>query len=265
MLTTYPADADHQWLLRSVEAHRDAVATGRGVLKNEYKTTITRVRCDDRTAVIKHYRWMGTRAYLKGLIKRHPSERSRRASELLEQRSIGTPKILGLVVRSVLGLTAEAWLVAEDIEGAVEMDRYMVRRLSPPRTRVDRQAFCRAFAETLGQLLRRGIRHRDLKTCNILVVEKDAGWQFSFIDLDYVQIVGDGSPIARPDWLQALSHLNSSTPKFVSWTERLRFIEAIPELGALDRRDLIQDVQRISRGRGRVYIDDDGPVELEFE
>ena len=109
-----------------------------------------------------------------------------------------------------------------------------------------------------------GIRHRDLKTCNILVIEKDGGWQFAFIDLDYVQIVEESAPIARADWLQALSHLNSSIPKFVSWTERLRFLDAIPELAGHDRRELVIDVQRISRGRGRVYISDDGPIELDF-
>jgi len=265
MLKTFPRDSDHEWLLRAVKVHRAAVKSGEGVLKDEHKTTITRILCDDRGAVVKHYRPMGLRSFLKGLFQRHPGERSRGTAEVMRQRAIPTPEVLGLVVRPLLGLTAESWLVTETVENAIEMDRYILRRFGDPGTRLERREFLRKFAEALRLLIGGGIRHNDLKTCNILVVEESAGWRFLFIDLDYAKVVEKGSSVAREFWAQALSHLNSSTPKCISWTDRLHFLNEIPELSAFDRRRLIAEVQELSRRRGRVYIGDEGPVELDLK
>lgn len=256
--------ADGGVLLRAIESHRLTLARGRGVLKAEHKTDITRSIAAGRPVVVKHYRYMGLRFLLKGLFTTHPGRRSLRAAKALVERGIATPRVLGLVERRVLGLVAESWFVTGDIEGAVSMDRYMARHF-PGRRDVDRRRrFVLSFARSFRRLMSSGIRHHDLKTCNILVADRDEGWEFFYIDLDDVESTPRNDSPTEAEWVAALSQLNSSTPKSVSWTDRLRFLARLPALLRFDRKRLIARIQEASRERGRRYFSDDGPVELDF-
>jgi hypothetical protein len=214
--------------------------------------------------MVKHYRFMGLRFFFKGLLRRHPARRSFRVAAAMRSRNIPTPRILGLVERGCAGLVAESWLISEDLRDAVELDRYLLRKFPGGGDFRMRRRFVRAFAPALRALLNQGFRHRDLKTCNILVLERGADWEFAFIDLDDVGILPSGAAVRRQDWILALGQLNPSTPKLLPWTDRLRFLREIPELERFDRRQLIAEVQQLSRRRGRVYFSDAGPVEKEF-
>lgn len=258
------AGARASWLRAIPGAHERAVERGENVLKNEHKTSIARVTVEGRDAVVKHYRYMGPRLLLKGLFRKPPAWRSLAAAEAMRRRSVPTPAVIGLVDRVCLGLAVESWLVTEDLCAAVEMDRYILRNFGSKCDRHRRQRFVRAFAEILGTLMGSGICHRDLKTCNILVHEKDGGWDFSFIDLDDVTIHDSNSPVVRDDWILALAQLNPSTPKILPWTDRLRFLDSLAELDQFDRKALVTRVQEISRRRGRAYFSDEGPVQIDF-
>ncbi|MBI4584167.1 MAG: hypothetical protein HY717_09100 [Planctomycetes bacterium] len=257
-------DLDFDGLLEAVRAHEHALAAGKGVLKNEHKTAITRVRVRGVSAVVKHYRWMGLRFFLKGLFRAHPGRRSFLNARTLLARNVPAPAPWGLVERSLLGLAAESWLITMDFPQAVELDRYLLRNYSGW-DRPRRRRFLAAFAGEIRRLLQSGIRHRDFKTCNVLVLEDQDAWRFGFIDLDDVEALPENAPIARADWVQVLSHLNPSTPKLVSWGDRLRFLSHFPELAAFDRQPLLAEVQEISRRRRRAYFSDAGPVEEDFK
>ncbi len=263
-LRIWSADLDFDGPLEAVHAHEQALADGTGLLKNEHKTAITRVRVRGASAVVKHYRWMGLRFFLKGLFRAHPGRRSFLNACAMLARNVPTPAPRGLVERRLLGLAAESWLIIMDFPEAVELDRYLLRKYAAW-DRPRRQRFLATFAGEVRLLLQHGLRHRDFKTCNVLVMEERDAWRFYFIDLDDVEVLPESAPIARADWVQVLSHLNPSTPKLVSWGDRLRFLDHLPELEAFDRKTLLAEVQEISRRRRRAYFSDQGPVEVDFK
>ncbi len=262
-LSVVPGAAGVEWLLQVPAAHERAIAGG-AVLKNEHKTSITRLEIDGRLAVVKHYRFMGARFLLKGLVRRHPATRSLAAARAMARRRVPTPAVLGLVTRRSLGLIAECWLVTEDMPGAVEMDRYILRELGLGCDHHRRRRFVLAFADVLQRLMRSGVLHRDLKTCNVLVVERESDWDFAFIDLDDVVVRPEGTPLTLDEWCLALAQLNPSTPKVIPWTDRLRFLDHLEDLRAFDRRALITRVQESSRKRRRAYFMEEGEVEIDF-
>jgi hypothetical protein len=263
-LRTSPAGADRELLLDALRAHRRALERGEGVLKDEHKTALTRVRCGGRDLVVKHYRYMGLRRFLKGIFCSHPGTRSLRTALAMERRAIPTPPVVGLVERCRAGLVVESWFVTGGVDDALELDRYLVRRFAGRVSAAWRRRLVARFAGSLRALMASGIRHADLKTCNILIVEAGDECGFSFIDLDDVALGREGTPASRRQWVQALAQLNSSTPKVISRSDRLRFLRAIPELDRFERRALVAEVQAISRAKGRRYFSDEGPVELEF-
>jgi hypothetical protein len=263
-LHVLPVRGDADWLRRVPAVHGAQVAAEEGVLKDEHKTSIARLEIDGRRAVVKHYRYMGARRHLKGLFRTHPAWRSLAAAEAMARRGVPTPAVLGLLERRSLGLAAECWLVTEDLDGAVEMDRYILRAFGAGCDRVRRKRFVLAFAPALAALMRSAVRHRDLKTCNVLVIERGDGWEFAFIDLDDAVVAREGTAATREDWVLALAQLNPSTPKSLPWTDRLRFLDALDDLSRFDRRALIAEVQELSRRRRRAYFSDEGPVEVDF-
>ena len=256
--------ADRDWLERAVDAHQRTLSAGESVLKDEHKTTITRIVHDGCAAVVKHYRYIGVRFWLKGLLRTHPAWRSLRASVEMARRGVPTPAVLGLVERRRLGLLAEAWLITDDTANAVEMDRYVLRNFPVGCDRLRRRRFVLAFADTFRHLMESGISHRDLKTCNILVVEDGQSWRFTFIDLDDVSVRSESWRANRDDWILALAQLNPSTPKILPWTDRLRFLDRLGEVIQFPRKPLVARVQELSRRRRRAYFSDEGTVEIDF-
>lgn len=250
--------------LAAVEAHREGLERGEGVLKREHKTAITRVRVGDQELVVKQYRDMGPRFWLKGMFRPHPGRRSHRAAVEMEHRGIPTSTLVGLLERQRLGLAVESWLVTRAVPGALEMDVYMDREFRGGGDRVRRRRFVRAFAAQLVALIESGIHHGDLKTCNILVRESEEGWTFHFIDLDDVEIRPAGTLPSRPEWVLLLGQLNPSTLKDVPRTDRLLFLGEIPQLGAFDRRRLVADVEELSRRRRRCHFIVDGVVDEDY-
>jgi serine/threonine protein kinase len=263
-LTVIAATAPEDWLLEAIDAHERVLSENRGVLKNEHKTSITRVEVAGRGAVVKHYRYISVRFLLKSLFRRHPGRRSLRASQAMRERGIPTPEVIGLVERRRFGLVAESWLITRDLPGALEMDRYILRKFPASCDFHRRRRFVLDFARALDALMRSGVRHRDLKTCNVLVIERQDSWGFSFIDLDDVTVEAGASPARRDDWVLALAQLNPSTPKILPRTDRLRFLAALPEVERFDRRALIVEIQELSRKRRRAYFSDEGEVEMDF-
>ncbi len=258
------AGADRDLLLAAVKAHGEALASRRGILKDEHKTAITRIDCRGRSLVVKHYRFMGSRLLLKGLFRMHPGRRSLEASLAMQRRAQPCPTPLGLVERAVFGLVAESWFVCDEVAGAVDMDRYAARHFDGGADPGRRRRFVFRFAEVLANLMRSGIHHGDLKTCNILVIEKGDRWDFAFIDLDDVTVHPRATVFSRDVWVLTLAQLNSSLTPSVSRTDRLRFLDRLSDLDRFDRRKLARDAEELSRGRGRGYFTDDGMVKGPF-
>lgn len=142
-------------------------------------------------------------------------------------RGIATARPLAIVERRRWGLRGESYLATEWIEGAVNLHVYAWQLAKRPLA--ERRRRSRQVAEALGRLLGRlhgwQLSHRDLKACNLLVLERPDGVDCHVIDADSVRV-------ARkvPDWFKALNLARLAASQmahpWVSNGDRLRFLRA---------------------------------------
>lgn len=153
-------------------------------------------------------------------------------------RGIATARPLAVIERRWFGLRGESYLATQWIDGAVNLHVYAWRLAKRPPS--ERQRRTRQTAAALGRLVGRmhgwRVSHRDMKACNVLVVERPDGVDCSLIDADSVRI---GRRL--PGWLQALNLARLAVSlvahPWVSNGDRLRFWRAyLSELSRGDSR-----------------------------
>jgi len=175
----------------------------------------------------------------------------------LRARGIPSLKPLALVEkRGWLGLR-ESFFLMEASEKARELDRYIFEGLKPfPK----RRHFVQVFAQWLSHFHQRGLYHRDMKTCNLLITETAVTWTFHLLDLEDLLLDGkvDEKKLFR-NFLQ----LNTSIPKAISRTDRMRFLKGYAARHPIIRNEkgFIKELIQKSRERGIVYVSPHGVVE----
>jgi hypothetical protein len=144
----------------------------------------------------------------------------------------------------------------ETLEGSHELDRYVLQGLEDFRRK---RIFIKAFAGWLADLYNKKIYHKDMKTCNFLVVEKQRSWDFTLLDLEDVRF---GQRVTERKLFKNFFQLNTSTPRIISQTDRLRFAKEclgrIPDIKNPKR--LLRQVAQESLGRDVVYVSLHGTV-----
>ncbi len=144
----------------------------------------------------------------------------------------------------------------ETLEGSHELDRYILQGLEDFRRK---RIFIKVFAGWLADLYNKKIYHKDMKTCNFLVVEKQRSWDFYLLDLEDVRF---GQRVTERKLFKNLFQLNTSTPRIISQTDRLRFAKEclgrIPDIKNPKR--LLRQVAQESLGRDVVYVSPHGTV-----
>ena len=145
----------------------------------------------------------------------------------------------------------------EASEKGMEMDRYILRRLGDFRRK---RLFVKHFAQWLSHLHQKNLYHRDMKTCNILVSENGETWDFHLLDLEDVRL---DEKVDEKRLFKNLLQLNTSIPKTITRTDRLRFLkEYIHRQPVIrDDRHFINRLMKKSRERGVVYVSPQGVVE----
>ncbi|MBI4568178.1 MAG: hypothetical protein HY719_07260 [Planctomycetes bacterium] len=276
---TYRADFPPAAAHAVVAAHRDAIfLRDARVLKVDRKTALTRITASDgRAVVVKQYVYGGA---ARGVAQRLHISRGRRAVIGLERlRAAGArvPALHALVERFGFGMVIESIVIMEDLAPRwEELDRRLARweRHGPP---AERAAQVRRAAAALADELRRRhdrqALHRDLKTCNIMILAPrpaappgDASTppgaaddpRFAFVDCDAATA---DAPITGRGLALALAQLSASTPAFVGWRERLRFVKrylgrAGPFTSA-DRR-LLREADALARRHAILFVGLDG-------
>jgi len=168
--------------------------------------------------------------------RRNPALEAWHYGHALLLRGIATARPLAVVERPRRGLPAEGYLATQWIAGANNLHVYawqLTRRSEAERRRRTRQV-----AESLGRLLGRmhawHVSHRDLKGCNILLVERDDSVECHLIDADSVRLPRRLSPFFRAFNLARLA-TSLEAHCWVTRADRLRFLRAY--LGELHRRD----------------------------
>jgi len=217
----------------------------------------------DAPVVIKHYRPLSLRGRAKTIFRAPPHRRSHEAARRLAALGVGTPRPLALVERE----RGEAFLVTEAATDALPLDRFFLRRFTREAPLAFRRGFLAALADEIVRLHERSVYQADLKTCNILVREAepsaDAGagaFAFLHVDLDDVRF---DRPLSLRERLLNLAQLHSSTPRAVTFAERLRFFHRVlgrDRLDARAKRDLLR-LLAVSARRGLVFFGFEGPLE----
>lgn len=170
--------------------------------------------------------------------RRSPALEAWQFGHALLLRGIATARPLAVIERRQWGLRSESYLATQWIEGALNLHLYASRladRLPDERRRRVRQTAV-ALGRLVGRMHGWHVSHRDMKACNVLVVERAEGVECSLIDADSVRITR-----RLPGWLQALNLARLAVSllahPWVSRADRLRFFRAyLSELARGDAR-----------------------------
>lgn len=115
-----------------VERHNKALASDDKtvIIKRDAKTALTRsVFMDDviKSVVIKQYKTSQGLNLLRNLFRKSAGRKAWIAGNGLLVYGFSAPKPLALVEKTVLGVTADSYLVMEDVKDGLEMDRYILK------------------------------------------------------------------------------------------------------------------------------------------
>ena len=273
-----------QDLLRSaLEKHRRLLSVGtESVLKDSPESAVTLVDAPGFPRVcVKELRWRGWLHAFKGIFRLTQGIRSYRNGWKLREAGFGVASPMALITDRRWGLIRSEWVVMEVIPGAVELDRYIVKRTAdmwPPEEKV---ALARLFGRFIGSMHGAGIFHSDLKTCNVLVSEEpaqsnnppDAGGQtsnkatssrkalrFSLLDYDNVRFS------RQVPWRRKIKNLVQiflSTPVAIDATHRMLFLNEYALHAGLnpnEKREAARAIIEAARGKQILYVGIDGDV-----
>jgi serine/threonine protein kinase len=168
----------------------------------------------------------------------------------LRVRGVPTLKPLGLEEkRDWLGLK-ESLFFMEVLEGAQELDRYILNSLKDFK---ERRLFIKVFAQWLSHCHHKDLYHRDMKTCNILVSKEGESWHFYLLDLEDVRL---DKKVHERDLFKNFLQLNTSTPKMITTTDRFRFFRDYIGFCRIIKNEKIflKGLMGESKRRGIVYV-----------
>lgn len=183
---------------------------------------------DGRTLVA--YKRVRPRNWWKTLLhyfRRNPALAAWYYGHALRLRGIATARPLAVLEQKRPGLPADGYLATEWIAGASNLHVYLWQLAERPPAERRRRA--RQVCESLGRLLGRmhawHVSHRDLKGCNILVVERAETVDCWLIDADSVHLPYRLVPFFRAFNLGRLAASMEAHP-WVNRGDRLRFFRA---------------------------------------
>jgi tRNA A-37 threonylcarbamoyl transferase component Bud32 len=199
------------------------------------------------------YKRCGSRSWLRRIARgMRPSSavRNFRLGHRLLKLGIETPRPLIAVSPRWHNLLRPSYLATEWIDGALPLDALAkcASALSPARRRVALRETARQLGRLIGTLHNRGYAHRDLKSANLLVRERDGRVEVFLIDLD-----GAARAYLRLETtrLKNLARLQQATARMtcVTQTLRCRFLQSYlaPLGGVRDWKTVWRQVRRISK------------------
>ncbi len=252
---------------------------GEGVRKNAPESAVTLIRLPGSPMVcVKEFRWRGVSHALKGLFRTTQGARTFRNGWLLHRAGISAALPLALARSRRSGLIKGEWVVMQVIPEAMELDRYLVKRISAGWSQEERRGLTRLLGRFIGTMHAKGIFHSDLKTCNILVsdeipweglVAESGLWRlqnpcrpvkFSLVDYDDVLFT---DRIPREKRVKNLVQIFLSTPTTVNATDRMRFLSEYAlhaGINSLARHRMARDVVKMAKGRKILYVGFEGDV-----
>jgi tRNA A-37 threonylcarbamoyl transferase component Bud32 len=240
-----------------VESHRHLVRKKpEGLIKHSPKVIVSVTQRGDKKIAVKQFCYPCLWDRLKNLLRRSKGRKAWIGGNGLKARGISCVQPLALVETSHWTGPKESFFLMETLEGSLELDQFVLHGFGDFRKK---RIFIRAFAEWLADLYNKQIYHKDMKTCNFLVVEQPRTWDFCLLDLEDVRFT---RRMTERKLFKNLFQLNTSTPRSISYTDRLRFAKAC--LGQIldikNAQRLFRQVARESLGKDVVYVSPHGTV-----
>jgi tRNA A-37 threonylcarbamoyl transferase component Bud32 len=275
----------HNFVLTCLDEHTRLLSgQTKAVLKNAPESAVTMVSLSGFPRVcVKEFRWRGWIHALKGLFRPTQGVRTFKNGWRLQADGIGVAAPLALVREKSLGLIRSEWIVMEAIPDALELDRFVVKRIVSRWTAEERRGMVRMFGRFIGSMHAKGIFHSDLKTCNVLVSE-DApkpenfvNWadsalpasfgpiRFSLLDYDDVRFANS---VAAKKITKNLVQIFLSTPAAIGAADRLRFLSEYTlhvGMARRERREIALKVLLAAKGKEILYVGFDGDVRERWE
>lgn len=154
-----------------------------------------------------------------------------------------TPEVFFL---KLPGPIRAGFIAMEDLKGTgQELDRFLDRFYRQMELK-ERAVFIEKLSNFLRHLFERNIFHKDFKACNIFVRESDG-----FLLLDMEDIVFKS--IEEKDLIKVFLQLNTTIPKYIRNTDRLRFFLKIIDGYNINRKEMAIRIGKASLDMDIVY------------
>jgi tRNA A-37 threonylcarbamoyl transferase component Bud32 len=204
----------------------------------------------------KHYRPLRLWNHFREHFRNSRGLKAWVAGNGLRARGIPSLKPLGLMEKRNWSGLVESFFLMEAFEAGQELDRYILTRLEGFK---EKGSFIKAFARWLSHYHQTNLFHRDMKTCNILVIKNGEEWVFYLLDLEDVRL---DRKVRERDLFKSLLQLNTSTPKIITTTDRFRFLREYLKLNPIvkNRKIFLKRLIEESKLRGLVYVSPEGVV-----
>jgi serine/threonine protein kinase len=240
-----------------VEDHLSLIKEKPSALTKISPEVIVSLLDDGREKVgVKQFRYSHFLDIFKNLFRPSKGLRSWVAGNGLMARGIPSLNPLALFEQRKWWGVNESFLIMEASRKGLEMDRYILEGFVDFRKK---RLFIKHFAQWLSHLHQRNLYHQDMKTCNILVSENGGTWDFYLLDLEDIRL---DKKVDEKSLFKNFLQLNTSIPKTMTRTDRLRFLKEY-----LHEQPVIRDVKNFiirlmenSRERGMVYVSSQGVV-----
>jgi len=259
---------DTNSFLELIGKHHNALANNDKdvILKRDFKTALTRFPFKNgeiRSVVVKQYKTTCGLNLIKNIFRNSAGRKSWIAGNGLSVYGFNSARPLALIEKKVMGIVEDSYLIMEDAIHSLEMDRYILKNFHNqplPGESKRKRTFINDFAKTIAIMHNRNVFHSDLKTCNIMVKEKDdKSFDFIFLDFDKVAFNEELSIRKR---IKNLTQINLSTPGCITITDRFRFLrEYLKQCNMADeKKTMLREIINISKTEKILYVSFKGDV-----
>ena len=207
-------------VFKLLELFRQKKKVEKNFLGSRKRYSLEIIYYNDKSYHVKEYPTQGIprKLIIKRSLRISSAVKSLIASTILRKSEVHTPRAeYAIEKRKGLELV-ESFFITRFIKDAHPLDRYVYHYL--PKTR--RKDFFKDLARFVSNLHESGISHGDMFRDNVLVKEKDKGWEIYLVDLDTVQYKN----LAVKKRVEDLAQLNYALTDMreVSMKERLYFL-----------------------------------------
>ncbi len=242
---------------KRVEEHRRMVIEKpSGLVKSSTEVTISILDNGKGKVSVKNHRPCAFWDSFREHFRRSRGMRAWIGGNGLKVRGVPSLRPLALMEnRDWSGLRESSFLM-EVSEAYQELDRYILQTLGDFK---EKRRFIKAFSIWLSQYHKKNLYHRDMKACNILVSKARDTWGFYLLDLEDVRL---DKKVSGRKLFKTFLQLNTSTPKMVTTTDRLRFFGEYLRLNPIvkNRKDFLRRLIDESKRRELVYVSPEGVV-----